>query len=343
MSNVHNLVLAAWSMANKSTKTGADGWIKGNAVCCHHRGHKADTRGRGNLKLDSDGKIVYSCFNCGYAAIYDPQSLTKKFQTLMEWMGISQDDIAAVKMAQLQKNIDGVEHVDTQLRHFFTKQFACQDLPKGSELIDLTADRQHWRDDLVTVAEYLERRGPVIANNYDFYWSPANKWHLNRRLIIPYLYRGDVVGWTARYAGAPPNNNVPRYFNSEQPTGYLFNGEAIDHPTRKYCLLFEGPLDAITCDGVGAFGSTLTIEQQTWLLSSDKEIIVVPDRQRKNQELIDTALEHEWAVSFPDWEEDIKDAADAGARYGQLYTTRSIIDSATSSALKIGILRKRFR
>jgi hypothetical protein len=45
-------------------------------------------------------------------------------------------------------------------------------------------------------------------------------------------------------------------------------------------------------------------------------------------------------VSFPQWEKSCKDAADAAQRYGELFTIRSIIQSRTTSDLKIGVLRQ---
>ena len=112
---------------------------------------------------------------------------------------------------------------------------------------------------------------------------------------------------------------------------------------RKFIIVVEGPFDAISIDGVAAFGSEMNKSQIQWLNSSDKEKIVLPDRQRKNQGLIDIALSNDWSVSFPCWEENIKDAADAQRQYGQLYTLASIIKFRTNSRLQIEIKRKMFR
>ena len=76
------------------------------------------------------------------------------------------------------------------------------------------------------------------------------------------------------------------------------------------------------------------------LNSVDIEKIVVPDRQRQNQNLIDTALEQHWSVAFPDWKSSIKDAAEASTIYGKLYTIYSIINSRTNSELQINFKRK---
>jgi DNA primase len=162
---------------------------------------------------------------------------------------------------------------------------------------------------------------------------------MNKRIIVPFRHRGQIIGWTGRYAGIPPAN-IPRYFNSDLPGGYLFNGDVINDRKREYVLVLEGPFDAISIDAVAALGSELNQQQINWLNSTDTEKIIVPDRQRKNQRLIDVALEQNWSVSFPDWEDNIKDAAQATEKYGELYTLSSIINSRTDSPLQIGVKRQ---
>ena len=102
-------------------------------------------------------------------------------------------------------------------------------------------------------------------------------------------------------------------------------------------------MDAIAIDGVAALGSKLNKQQLSLLRNTDKEIIVLPDRQRKNQGLIDVALEENWAVSFPDWDDEVKDAADASCKYGKLFTLQTIIDSRTKNELQINVKRRMFR
>ena len=52
------------------------------------------------------------------------------------------------------------------------------------------------------------------------------------------------------------------------------------------------------------------------------------------------AIKHGWSVSFPPWEEDIKDASDAVVRYGRLFTVKSILESIETNGTKIKILAK---
>ena len=71
------------------------------------------------------------------------------------------------------------------------------------------------------------------------------------------------------------------------------------------------------------------------------EIVLVPDRDKAGQKLIDDALEYGWSVSFPEWEADVKDINAAVIRYGRLFTLKSIIDTKQTNRLKINLMRKR--
>lgn len=341
MTILYKLVHDAW-LTGRKIKTSFKGWLIGNAVCCHHKGHAQDKRMRGNMMFAPDGKIAYNCYNCGTKAIFNGIELTKNFENLMHWLSISHADIQQAKLELLKNKIDGVVPQPIESIISFTKHFKEISLPADAATIESITE---WEDVPVVylkVLEYLQSRGSAVADNHDYYWSPSTKHDMNNRIIIPFYYDHQIVGWTARYAGKPPAG-VPRYYNSELQTGYLFNNEVLDKPTRKYALLVEGPFDAIAIDGVAALGSELSKEQLAWLLQCGKEIVVVPDRQRKNQGLIDAALVNGWAVSFPDWEEGIKDCADASARYGRIYTLRSILESKTTSTLQINVKRQMFK
>jgi hypothetical protein len=58
--------------------------------------------------------------------------------------------------------------------------------------------------------------------------------------------------------------------------------------------------------------------------------------------MVDAALKYGWAVAFPDWENGIKDVADAVAKYGTLFTMRSILDSVQTNKLKIQLHSKKW-
>lgn len=315
------------------------GWVVFNAPCCHHRGHNQDTRSRGNLLFAADGSIVVNCYNCGFKTKYSGGDIGHNFETWMGYLGIPRHKIQEAKLEILSKKLSGeIEHAE--IPEFFKPDaFPDVELPKHARPISDALTMEDPPDDLLECMEYLAGRGRAVVSGWNYHWSPSTKWDMNKRIIIPFYHHGRIVGWTGRYAGTPPTG-VPKYFNSDLPGGYLFNADVIGRPRRKYVLIAEGPFDAIALDCVAALGSELNRNQIAWLNSTDQEKIVVPDRQPKNQGLIDIAIEQGWSVSFPDWEPKIKDAADASMRYGRLYALDSVLKSRTKSQLQIGYKRQ---
>jgi hypothetical protein len=159
-------------------------------------------------------------------------------------------------------------------------------------------------------------------------------------VLLPFFHKDQIVGYTGRHCETNPGKFVTRYWNSQVPDGFLFNSDVADIPGRQVLVLVEGPFDAIAVQGVAAMGSSLSEHQIYWLASQNAQKIVLPDQQKNNQGLIDTALSFGWAVSFPDWEPDIKDAADACKRYGQIYTITSVLSSYTTNPITIGLKRQ---
>jgi hypothetical protein len=87
-------------------------------------------------------------------------------------------------------------------------------------------------------------------------------------------------------------------------------------------------------------GDHLSLDQCQWLNNTGKKIIVLPDREKEGGALVDIALRENWFVSFPPWDTDVKDAADASKKYGKLYTLWSVLDSRTNNKLNINIRRQ---
>jgi hypothetical protein len=292
--------------------------------------------------------MVYNCYNCGFKTGYKGGDIGHQFEAWMSWIGVPQEKIQQAKLEILSKKLSGELEIITEREWFKTEDFPEVELPKGARSISQWMAEDEQPPDMVACLEYLVSRGRAVSESWEYFWAPnfpgiaGKKVELHRRIIIPFKHRNKIVGWTGRYFGKPPSG-ISKYHNSDIPSGYLFNGDAISAKGRKFVLLHEGPLDAIATDGVGALGSTLNRSQIAWLNSTDKEKIVVPDRQGKNQDLIDVALEQGWSVSFPEWDEKIKDAAEASKIYGRLYTLASILHGKTDSQLKIGVKRQMLR
>ena len=113
-------------------------------------------------------------------------------------------------------------------------------------------------------------------------------------------------------------------------------------PDARFVVVTEGLLDAMCIGGVGIMSNQCSEIQAQIIDTLGREVILVPDRDRAGQKLIDDALEYGWSVSFPDWEADVKDINDAVVRYGKLFTLKSILDAKETMSLKINLRRKKY-
>ena len=73
-----------------------------------------------------------------------------------------------------------------------------------------------------------------------------------------------------------------------------------------------------------------------------KDIIVVPDRDKAGSKLVERAIELGWGVSMPEWSQEVNDIGDAVDKYGRLYTLYSIANSTETSTLKIRLKAKKW-
>ena len=53
--------------------------------------------------------------------------------------------------------------------------------------------------------------------------------------------------------------------------------------------------------------------------------------------LIKQAVDYDWSVAFPTWEDDVKDTAEAVQRYGKLFVIVDAIKTAQKGAIKISV------
>jgi DNA primase len=158
---------------------------------------------------------------------------------------------------------------------------------------------------------------------------------MGNRIIVPYTYRNKIVGYTSRFL----DNKTPKYINEQQP-GYVFNID-IQKSDWQVCIVTEGIFDALSIDGVAVMHDDISQEQIQLLSTLNKQIIVVPDRDQTGLKICERALELGYQISLPDWDVNVKDVNDAVVKYGKLATIISILQSATSSKIKIEMQRKK--
>lgn len=311
-------------------KSSPSGWTSFNAPCCHHRGHHQDTRKRGGLRFDSG--IVYNCFNCKYTASWQPgRHLTEKFKNLCKWMGAS-DDLIKEMIFEAMKT-ESPEYVAKPSEH--KVEFTDKELPEGAMSISDWINSAYLPDiseDIGPVIDYVYNRGldPLTSN---FFWSPAPGYV--DRVIVPFFYQGRIVGNTARKI----TKGKPKYVSDQHPH-FVFNVDE-QKEDQKYVFVCEGPFDALAIDGMALLTNEIADQQSRIINSLGSEVIVIPDQDKPGLMLIDRAIELGWSVAFPNWDDDVKDVADAVQKYGKLFVIVDAIKTAQQGEIKITMAKKK--
>lgn len=288
----------------------------------------------------ADGTVSYHCFNCGFKASYViGRKLTYKMRQFMGYIGIPDETIKKLAIEAMREEENDVKY---EKKKFVT--FNKKDLPKNAHKLDVWLEKYlandltepQWKK-IDALLKYLEKRG-IDPSWYDFMYSPDKMWDMHQRLLIPFYWKGEIVGSTGRIFD--PESKGVKYYTDVWP-GYVFNMDAQDW-TRKFVIVTEGPFDAIAVSGVSILGSEINDTQKELIDNLGRQVIVVPDRDAPGQKLINQALEFGWSVAFPEWKDNVSDVADAVAKYGRLFTMQSILKSTESNKLKIDLKRKMY-
>lgn len=317
------------SLLPHKRKTTPSGWTSFNAVCCTNRGESPDTRYRGGLMMSADGGWNYHCFNCNFKAGWSPgKLLSANTQQLFKWLGLSDTDVGKLNLVALKLK-DDTPILNKALNFGLSEK----PLPANSMLLTdaISLESKEYEPYVVAIIEYLINRG-IDIDWYPWMWSPESGYR--DRVIIPFFYNGKVVGWTGRKI----TTGKPKYLTESQ-AGYVFN---LDNQSqdREYVIVVEGQFDAIAIDGVAIMHNCPNDVQCARINMLGKEVIVVPDKDKPGATMLKAALDHNWSVSLPPWDDDIKDVADAVNRYGRLYTLTTILHYKFKNNIKIQLLKK---
>lgn len=316
-------------------------YLKYNCPMCVHNGETADKKKRGGVRRSTEG-IGINCFNCGFKTRYRAgQPLTRRMKHFLMEIGCSEYDVdkLSFKAFQIARVVtDSKIDVEARIEERFVPRFNKVDLPPDTKPIIEWAQSGDYDENLVAVVDYAISRAIRVE---DMLWSKDRDW--NRRLLIPFHYKGEIVGYTGRAI----DGGATKYM-SNHATDFIYNADILRDYSTKYALMPEGVLDAYAINGISPLGAKLSSRQINWLADSGKTIILIPDPDSSGSRLVDAALKNNWMVAFPKlvrggnnwWDTDVKDCAKAVERYGKLYTIRSILATATSNKLEINVKTK---
>ena len=324
MNSISQTIQDAWK-SNRRTKLSPNGWISGNAVCCVHRGESVDKKGRGGLIVSGDS-VSYSCFNCGFKANYTAgRPIYPKMQKLLQWLGISDRAIQLLKLETLRITTEeGIASSTIQI----PRTVKPVDMPT-SELLECV------QSDWPKHVEFLKTRGFVPE---DFPFLVSNDLGFQSRLIVPFIHRDCIIGYSARSIVAQQRQ---RYL-MRCTMDYVFGLQFVE-PEYEWIVVTEGIFDALSIKGLAVMHNEINDAQIEMICDTGKRIIVVPDLDSaglssRPHSLISAALDNDWNVAFPEWE--MKDINAAYKEYGPLFCVAHILKTATSNQSSIKLRQR---
>jgi hypothetical protein len=242
---------------------------------------------------------------------------------LLQWMGAPDDVITKLSLEAMK-----IEEDVHELEKISLPTLVDKDLPEGSLPLKEWAGQELPNDlapKLIDAISYVSDRNLNPYSN-DFYWTPVSGW--NDRVVIPFRFQGRIVGYTARKI----TEGKPKYISDQTP-GYVFNLDR-QHDLRQFVVVCEGPVDALSVDGVAILGADIMDKQAMFINKLNREVVLLPDRDKDGARSVERAIELGWSVSMPDFG-DCKDANDAVRKYGRIWTLQQIAQSKESNSLKI--------
>ena len=325
MSLIANTLLQYLPGKRKQTPSG---WISFNAPCCD------DKRQRGGFIVNAGDAISYHCFNCGFKCSWQPgRHISQKMNKFMRDLNMPDETISQLRLEALRLDDNNTTEIRSIIPKFDARALPIDSLSMVEWAEQIAQSDFSVPENFQKCIQYLVDRN-INPKSYPFYWTP--KTGFSNRIIIPFLYKGDIVGWTARTVG----NATPKYLSEQQP-GYVFNLDA-QAADREIVIVSEGPFDAISIDGCALLGAEIK-DSQNWLLKQiGKELVLVPDKDEAGKLTLEQAIEYGWSVSMPDWPEGVKDINDAVVKLGRLATLWLIINAKESNSLKIQLRAKRW-
>jgi len=309
-------------------KVTPSGWISFNAVCC------IDDRGRGGFIVNQGDAVSYHCFNCGFKCSWQPgRHISQKMNKFMRDLNIPDDIISQLRLEALKFEDTSNIEIRNVIPKFDERAMPIDSLSMVEWAEQIAQSDFSIPENFKKCIDYLVDRN-IDPKSYPFYWTP--KTGFSNRIIIPFLFENKIVGWTARTIG----NAQPKYLSEQQP-GYVFNLDN-QRNNREFVIVAEGPFDAISIGGCALLGAEIK-DSQNWLLKQlNKEIVLVPDRDKAGRQTLDQAVELGWSISMPDWPDGIKDINDAVIKLGKLATLYLIIQAKESNSLKIQLKAKKW-
>lgn len=324
-------------------KTSATGFYVCCPMCMRQGEARPDTKHRGGFTVNADGGFIYHCYNCHFATKWlHNGGIGKNLMYFLTSIGVPSKQVP-IKLRLLRHDevLGGKINIEIEEEKApeMVLNFDEAQLPANSLPFESWVEDDELQPMFLTAFSYMAGRGEAVFNGSTYYWTPDTDYGINQRVIIPFYHHGKVIGYTARVCSGNPK--LRKYY-SVQPSHFMYNQDLLEGD-QEIIILVEGVLDAVAVGGVGVLGNHLSEKQVNLLKWSDKRIILAPDRNKAGVKLLDQVVDLGWEVATisNEWGTDVDDCAKATKRFGKLYTLETILNNATTDAMKIKMFRSR--
>ena len=318
-------------------------WHSHNCPGCIHNGQpRPDTKGRGGIRFSNDGSFAFSCFNCGYKAFWKPgMIMPNKVKNLAQWYGASTKNLMELVMnAETILQEGDFDEYETTQKNLYEK-IIPKELPEQAKPFSYWLELKNTPPKFTKVLNKIAERNFGIIEAFDLYWTPEKENELNERFIIPFSMYDEHVGYTARHIWW--DKKKLKYLN-KFPSNLIYNFDMLNDETVKDVLVLEGPIDAGLVCGVAVNNFEMKINQIELFKKSNKNIIIVPDRDKDGKTMAEQAVRNGFSVAMPQWgtyigtdglEHNIKDVEEATRYYGRLFVRHLIQKYTYTDEFKI--------
>lgn len=309
-------------------------WVAHNCPACVHNGQpRADTKKRAGQYHSPDGAFSFHCFNCGYKTYWRPGfDAHRKLLELAGWYGATDQQKGVMIVAANDIKQSGDFEVQ-ETSEYVKASIIPKDMPEQAKPFSEWAAMPNPPIDFIKVVQKVAERNEFLLDTFDFWWTPEKDNNLNDRYLVPFHMHGRIVGYTGRITW---KHSRMKYLN-QYPENFLYNIDLLYDEQAKDILVVEGPIDAGLVNGVATCHYTIRDNQLDWLKQSNKNIIVVPDRDKDGRKMVEQAIQNGFSVALPDYghyiddngeKQLISDVEQAVRKYGRLYT-RYLISKST--------------
>lgn len=300
--------------------------------------HKCDHGKKGpraGFKFDGD-TVAFHCFNCGLAAVYDPENkgregqplISPKMVEVLEDFGIPKEEWKPILFTALRNRDKGTTSQSTTTQQISIEPMELP-LPETFYPLNEASDDDKWAE----IARYylMDERG-VNPSSYPFMLSKKTDVpHLKKwfgRVIIPVYKDGKLI----YYSGRDLTEKAVKKYESPAVSRdrVLFGFDKLFENSDLPLYIVEGWFDAFVVDGVAIFGNEISDTKIKWLNRSRRKKVYVPDQFGDGILAAKQAVSAGWQISTPDIG-NCKDLNEAVLKYGKLYVMQTLMENTSVS------------